>query len=360
MENKDLLIGDKDNINGKVAWDSPSNLAIIKYWGKHGVQLPRNPSISLTLTNAISKTEVIYSKRVDYDKPIDIQFLFEGRPNTKFEARISKYLESIIPYVPFIKQLSLQIKSENTFPHSSGIASSASAMSALALCITSIEHELFKTLEDINVFEKKASFLARLGSGSACRSIFDSWSLWGNIGEIEESSDEYAIGINDIVHPVFKTLHDDIFILSKAEKSVSSTAGHQLMDTNPYADIRYSTAKRKLLSLIDVLKNGDIERFGTIAEEEALSLHALMMVSNPSYILMEPNSIAMIKRIRNFRNDSGIPVFFSLDAGPNIHLLYPDNVKSQLSDFIETELLPLCVNNTVIRDQVGPGPLQTI
>lgn len=360
MENKDLLLSDKQDINGKVAWNSPSNLAIIKYWGKHGVQLPKNPSISLTLSNAISKTEVSYKRRGQYDGSVDVNFEFEGKSNPKFETRIKSYLNSIKTFVPFVHQLSFDIKSENTFPHSSGIASSASAMSALALCICSIEHELFKTLPKDDDFERKASHLARLGSGSASRSIFDSWALWGKIGEIPESSDEYAIGIKDKVHDIFKTLHDDIFILSKKEKSVSSTAGHQLMETNPYAEVRYNDAKSKLFSLINVLRQGDIEQFGTIAEQEALSLHALMMASNPSYILMEPNTIAMIKKIRAFRDEQQLPVYFSLDAGPNIHLLYPDEIKESLSSFIEEQLKPLCVDNIVIPDQVGPGPVQTI
>lgn len=359
MDNSHLRLGDTSSVNGKVAWNSPSNLAIIKYWGKHGIQLPRNASISLTLTNAVSKTTVSYSGRQSYDGNIDVDFSFEGTQNEKFKERIQKYLFSIKEHVPFVEQLHFDIKSENTFPHSSGIASSASAMSALALSICTIEHDLFKSLEDLKDFERKASFLARLGSGSASRSIFDSWSMWGKHGEVEESSDDYAIGMKDYVHEVFHTLHDDIFILSSAEKAVSSSAGHQLMDSNPYADLRYNEAKRQMFYVLEALRNGDMERFGHIAEQEAMSLHALMMVSNPSYILMEPNTVQMIKKIRAHRKDTGIPVYFSLDAGPNIHLLYPDSASDQLSEFIENELTPLCVDGKVIKDQVGPGPLQT-
>lgn len=359
MEQSKLRLGETASVNGTVAWESPSNLAIIKYWGKHGNQLPKNPSISLTLTNAVSKTKVVYSGRESYDGNIDLSFRFEGEENPKFKERIQKYFLSIKEHVPFVEQLHFEITSENTFPHSSGIASSASAMSALALCLCSIEHELFNTLEDINDFERKASILSRLGSGSASRSIFDSWALWGKSGEIEGSSDEYAIGMKEQVHEVFQTLHDDIFILSASEKAVSSTAGHQLMDGNPYSEIRYGEAKRQLFYLMEALRKGDVERFGMIAEQEALSLHALMMVSKPSYILMEANTIEMIKRIRAFRKESGIPVYFSLDAGPNIHLLYPDSVKEDLLGFIVEQLQPLCVDNIVIKDQVGPGPLQT-
>ncbi len=358
MENNQLRIGDTTNINGKVIWNSPSNLAIIKYWGKYGQQFPKNPSISMTLTNSLTKTEVLYSARSVYDGNIDVDFLFEGKENPKFKERIKQYLLSIKEYVPFIDQLHFQIKSENTFPHSSGIASSASSMSALALCICSIEEKFFKTLKSNEDFERKASLLARLGSGSASRSIFNSWALWGKSGDVQGSSDEYAIEMNDHVHEIFKNLHDDIFILSKNEKSVSSTAGHSLMETNPYAEVRYSEARRQLFYLLDALRQGDIERFGSIAEQEALSLHALMMVSNPSYILMEPNTVKMIRKIRAYRKESGLPVYFSLDAGPNIHLLYPDHIKNDIIDFIDQELKPMCINQMMINDQVGPGPIQ--
>ena len=231
-------------------------------------------------------------------------------------------------------------------------------MSALALCICSIEHEIFNSLEEDDLFENKASYLARLGSGSASRSIFDSWSVWGKTGDVEGSSDVYAIGVKDQVHETFNSLHDDIFILSAKEKSVSSTAGHALMDTNPYAETRYKEAKRQMFYLMEALRNGDIHRFGKIAEQEAMSLHALMMASNPSYILMEPNTVKMIKLIREFRSDTEVPVFFSLDAGPNIHLLYPDSAVDSLESFIENDLRPLCVDGQVIKDMVGPGPLQ--
>jgi diphosphomevalonate decarboxylase len=353
-----LRLGSTKGVEGKVTWHSPSNLAIIKYWGKHGVQLPRNPSISLTLTNAVSKTTVNYKGREDYDGSADVNFTFEGEENDKFKNRVKKYFDSIKSYVPFIEQLQFDIQSENTFPHSSGIASSASAMSALALCICTIEDELFGTLKEIEDFERKSSLLARLGSGSASRSVFDAWAVWGKTGDVPGSSDEYAIGVKESVHPIFKTLHDDIFILSAAEKSVSSSAGHELMETNPYASVRYDEAKRQLFYLLKALETGDIERFGSIAEQEAMSLHALMMASNPSYILMEPNTLEMIKRIRKYRAETGMHVYFSLDAGPNIHLLYPDEIAEALLPFIENELRPLCVDGVVIKDQVGPGPIQ--
>jgi diphosphomevalonate decarboxylase len=99
-----------------------------------------------------------------------------------------------------------------------------------------------------------------------------------------------------------------------------------------------------------------VEEFGRIAEDEALTLHALMMSSNPSFMLIEPNTVALIKKIRAFRADTGHPVFFTLDAGPNIHLLYPGSVVHEVRSFIESDLKRLCENEYYIQDWVGEGP----
>jgi len=113
------------------------------------------------------------------DTGISFDFFFNGKENPDFQKRIRKYFENITAYLPFLQNLHLNIKSRNSFPHSSGIASSASAMSALALCLCSIEKKHFGTLVDENEFFTKASFIARLGSGSASRSVFPFAASWG-------------------------------------------------------------------------------------------------------------------------------------------------------------------------------------
>jgi diphosphomevalonate decarboxylase len=353
------LILDSSNLKeGTIAWQTPSNIALVKYWGKHGVQLPRNPSISLTLDEAHTKTYMSYSgdKRKDVD--IDLDFYFEGKHNEAFAAKIRKFLLNVSDIFPFVKQLKFTIKSENSFPHSSGIASSASSMGALALCLCSLESDLFGTLKDDKEFRQKASYVARLGSGSACRSVYATAGLWGASGSIPHSSDEYAIPYQDEIHKVFHTFHDDILIVSQGEKAVSSRAGHALMDGNDYAAPRYAQAKQRLNRLLHAMEGGDLETFGNITENEALTLHALMMTSNPSFILMKPNTLEMINRIRSYRADTKLPVYFTLDAGPNIHLLYPDDIFLEVNDFVKTQLVPLCEDEMRIADKVGLGPLQ--
>ena len=352
----DLRIENSKSIEPKsIRWRSPSNIALVKYWGKYGQQLPRNPSISLTLNNAASDTTLRYSPKQN-NEPVDLSFYFEGKKRLDFAVRIEKFLISLLPIFPFIEQVHFKIESSNSFPHSAGIASSASAMSALALCLCSMEKSIFGTLQNEQAFLQKASHIARLGSGSASRSIYPHIAVWGEHKKIDASSNLYAIPYADQVHQIFQSYHDDILIISKKEKSVSSGAGHGLMNNNLYADNRYIQANQRLDHLLAAMKVGDLETFGEITEAEALTLHALMMTSSPPYLLMEPNSIAAIRAVQAFRNDTKLPLYFTLDAGPNLHLLYPDSIAGTVQRFIESELLDFCENEIYLPDYCGQGP----
>ncbi len=356
--NSKLIIETAKIDAGKITWRSPSNLAIIKYWGKYGQQMPRNASISFTLDKAFTETSIEYSPKTGPDEGIDLTFYFDGVKNEAFGNKLLKFLGNLTKIFPFLKQLKLVIKSTNSFPHSSGIASSASSMSAIALCLCSMEEQFFGTLKNDEAFRKKASFVARLGSGSACRSVYEKASIWGEIDDVPGSSNYYGIAAADLLHPNFHDFHDAILIVSTGEKAVSSTAGHALMEGNLFAEKRYLQAKNRFQYLISAFKSGDFEKFGQIAEGEALTLHALMMMSTPPYILMKPNSLAIIDKVRRYREETKNPLYFSLDAGPNLHLLYPDAIKNEVKLFIESELLQFCEREHWIDDKVGLGPLQ--
>lgn len=357
-ENPRLILDTSDPLEpGSITWRSPSNIAIIKYWGKYGQQLPRNPSLSLTLASSCTDTQVEYEFKEEGEAAgISLDFSFQGEENEAFEDKVRDYLKNLLPVFPFLDQLHLTIKTGNSFPHSAGIASSASGMSALALCLCSLEDVLFATLKDPAEYDRKASYLARLGSGSACRSIFPHAAVWGETPLVPGSSNEYAVAIGDQIHEVFKDFHDDILIVSQSEKAVSSRAGHALMDGNPYAEVRYAQARMRLAQLLEALRTGDIATFGKIAEDEALTLHAMMMASNPSYLLMLPNTLAVIEKIREYRAATGHPVYFTLDAGPNVHLLYPGDIIHDVRAFIERDLEEYCEEKYVQLDWVGEGP----
>ncbi len=349
----------ESGLSGSVTWKSPSNIAIVKYWGKYGEQLPRNPSVSFTLNNAFTKTSVSYITRPNDGGDIVDSFLFEGKEEPSFALRIENFLKSLIPRLPWLAHVKLKIETENSFPHSSGIASSASGMSALVLCLCDIEENITGQKTNQDEFKRKASFYSRLGSGSACRSIYPYAAIWGEHAKISDSHNEYAIPCIDI-DDIFKTLHNDILIVSDKKKSVSSSAGHQLMVDNRFAPARYELANDRMIETLHALKNGDIKLLGNILENEALVLHALMMCSEPSYILMEPETIKLINTIRGFRRDTDLDVFFSLDAGPNIHLMYPDHQKDKVQSWINSELKPMCVDGRIVYDQVGTGPKKLI
>ena len=132
------------------------------------------------------------------------------------------------------------------------------------------------------------------------------------------------------------------------------------MKTNPFAKTRYAQAEANLKDIIKALKNGDLEKFGAIVEEEAMTLHALMMCSTPSFILMAPSTLTMIEKIRKFREETQLPVYFTLDAGPNIHLLYPKSIAKRVQKFIYAELEKHCEAGRIIQDNVGKGPVTVI
>ncbi|MEP7268787.1 MAG: diphosphomevalonate decarboxylase [Saprospiraceae bacterium] len=341
--------------SGHIAWRSPSNIALVKYWGKYGQQLPANPSLSMTLEHAYTETHIFYKPGNVYDED-GFKFNLDSKPNQKFEIKLKAVFQKWKEYFPFLEKVNLEIHSKNSFPHSAGIASSASGMSALALCLVSLEQLLYQRFTDKEFFQK-ASYMSRLASGSACRSIYPCFSIWGRLDHIPNSHDAYAIAYERF-HPVFASLHDDILIVSGEEKKVSSTDGHALMNDNPYAETRYAQARKNTEELALILRSGDLHRFGEIIEAEALTLHALMMCSNPGYILMHPNTLNIISKIKEYRKATGYPIYFSLDAGPNPHVFYPDEISEEAEKFINAELKKFTENGNILKDKCGTGPVQ--
>jgi diphosphomevalonate decarboxylase len=339
------------------SWRSPSNIALVKYWGKHGIQLPRNPSLSFTLSECHTDMTVTVTRE---SKEPGVIVLYDGKERSSFVPKIKSYFTRIADQFPWLSNAFIQIDSINTFPHGAGIASSASSMSALALCLTDIDDQIHQRNGRHNhEWLKKVSTLARLGSGSASRSVYPSAALWGKIKTFAESNDEYAIPWAEQISSIYHTYQDCILIVSSSEKSVSSSAGHELMSGLPFAEARYKTANTNIAGLIESMQTENaIDRFISICESEALQLHALMMCAEKPYLLMEPNTIAIIKDVWRFRNETGVPVCFTLDAGPNVHLLYPDSFSEIIHDWIKTTLTPYCAEGKYILDRVGEGPIK--
>ena len=338
--------------NGAVAYSAPSNIALVKYWGKKAHQIPANPSISFTLNNCKTSTTLKFKKKTTDGFSFDV--FLEGDLQTDFKPKIEQFFKRIEVYIPFLTAYHFTIETSNTFPHSSGIASSASGMSALALCLVQIEQQLNPTISK-EFFNKKASFLARLGSGSACRSIEGDLVVWGAHANIQGSSDLVGIKYPYEVHENFKNYRDTILLVDKGEKQVSSTVGHNLMHNHPFAEPRFAQAHSNMDALMAALKTGDLNAFISIVEREALTLHAMMMSSDPYFILMKPNTLEIINKLWAFRAQTGLHICFTLDAGAHVHALFPDNEAKEIQECIANELSVHCQNGHFIEDNVGQG-----
>jgi diphosphomevalonate decarboxylase len=338
--------------SGSVAYSSPSNIALVKYWGKKAHQIPANPSISFTLDNCKTSTKLKFEKKTSEGFSFDV--FLEGVLKEDFKPKIEQFFSRIEIYLPFLSAYHFVIETSNTFPHSSGIASSASGMSALALCLMQIEQQLSSDISK-ELFNKKASFLARLGSGSACRSVEGDLIVWGTHANIEGSSDLVGIKYPYEVHQNFKNYHDTILLVDKGEKQVSSTVGHNLMHDHPFAEQRFAQAHSNMDALISVLKSGDLTAFISIVEREALTLHAMMMSSDPYFILMRPNTLEIINKIWAFRAETGLHICFTLDAGANVHVLFPESEAKEIQEFIKKELTVHCQHAHYIEDKLGKG-----
>ena len=337
---------------GSFTFSAPSNIALVKYWGKKENQIPANPSLSFTLNHCKTITTLQFEPKSK--KGISFDLLFEGQPKESFRPKIQKYFERIQELCPYILDYHFTIDTQNTFPHSSGIASSASGMAALSANIIALEKTI-STGQNEAYYNEKASLLARLGSGSACRSIKGNIVVWGETKSIENSSDLFGVEFPYEVHDVFQNYQDTILLVDKGEKQVSSTVGHELMHNHPYAQQRFQQAHENIEQLKTILKSGDLEQFIALVESEALTLHAMMMTSMPYFILMKPNTLEIIQQLWKFRQETKTSVCFTLDAGANVHVLYPEKHKKEVQDFIEKQLSIYCQNGQFIHDEMGFG-----
>ena len=178
--------------------ESPSNIALVKYWGKHGLQLPLNPSVSFTLSHSTSRTRIHWKEAPEFG----YSFRFHGKEQKGFTPKLDAFFERIMDSAPELHGQQLEIESENSFPHSSGIASSASAFSALSLAI---EEGIRQLRNGAHVDLNRASEWSRLGSGSACRSLFPKAAVWGAHPKIEGSSDIRGLDVSQRPPPIFCT-----------------------------------------------------------------------------------------------------------------------------------------------------------
>jgi len=340
----------------KIGWRAPANIALVKYWGKKANQAPENGSISITLDHASTTTYLTFSKKKKADGVIEMEYHFHGKHHQKFEQKVTLLLNKLAIEMNFLTDYQLIIESENNFPHSAGIASSASSMAALALCLTSMEELVTHTLLGKEGFYRRASHLARLGSGSASRSVYGGIVTWGEMALVDGSSNLFATPFCLQRDSRLNQIRDIILVVSSKEKTMSSSAGHERMVDHPYREGRKHQANNNLTKMIAAINEDDYRIIAEVAENEALSLHALLMTSASAGLLLQPNTLHIITEIKKQRESAGLDLFFTIDAGPNVHLIYYQDQREQVVRFVEDKLIQYCENGQWIDDKIGSGP----
>ena len=278
------------------------NIAFIKYWGNRddALRLPSNGSISMNLSGMETRTSVRFDPELQQDC-----FTLNG------EAQVGAPLQRVSQFLDHVRKLSgsgcfARVSSSNNFPTGAGIASSASAFSALALAASKAA--------GLDLSQKDLSRLARLGSGSACRSIPDGFAEWLP-GEDDGSS--YAVSI---APPDYWDLADAIAVISQDHKPVGSSAGHRLAHTSPLNAGRVTEAPERLATCREALLNRDFERFAEVVELDSHYMHAVMRTSTPPLVYWEPATEVLLWQVWQWRK-RGHAVCATVDAGPNVHVL---------------------------------------
>jgi len=278
------------------------NIAFIKYWGncEPEARIPVNGSISMNLGGLETRTTVTFDAFLSSD-----DLILNGEPaGGQAFGRVSQFLDQV-RLMAGINHFA-QVESQNNFPIGAGIASSASAFAALALAAS--------TAAGLNLDEFALSQLARIGSGSACRSVPGGFVEWLADGCNKDSG---AVSIASSEH---WDLRDCIALISQEHKLTGSTEGHALAYTSPLQEVRVEKAPQRLDECRRAILERNFAAFAEITELDSNLMHAVMMTSTPQLIYWEPATIAVMKAIQNWRQE-GLAVCYTIDAGPNVHAI---------------------------------------
>ena len=310
----------------KATAEAPSNLAFVKYWGKKdsALRIPTNNSISMNLSNAKTITSVEFNEAFTEDKVI---FKSTGEEAGRgYTARVSEHLDRVREMAGVSTRA--LVVTENTFPESVGIASSASGFAALSVAAAAAI--------GLELSEKELSILARLGSGSACRSIPSGFVEW------EAGVDNETSFARQIAPPDHWDISIVTVIVSTETKKISSTLGHQLALKSPFFEARIKTLEARLKTVRGAILSKDFELFGREIELEAISLHMIAMTSpyeganwNSGAYYWTPETMELILAVQEWRA-KGVETYFTLDAGPTVHLFCRRTEEEKIINAVRT------------------------
>ena len=295
---------------------SHPNIAFIKYWGNRDdlLRLPFNGSISMNLDGLYTQTQVTFDPSLAKD-----ELILDGA-STQGPAlrRVRTFLNLVRERAGL--QLHARVESSNNFPMGAGIASSASAFAALALAAS--------TAAGLELSEKDLSRLARGGSGSACRSIPGGFVEW-QAGQDDETSFAFSIA-----PPEHWSLADCIAIVSQEHKPTGSAQGQALAHTSPLQAARLADAPRRLEICRQAILDRDFSAFAEVVELDSNLMHAVMMTSNPPLFYWQPATLQVIQAVIQWRKE-GQPLCYTIDAGPNVHVLCLELYARQVKESLE-------------------------
>jgi len=313
-----------------------ANIAFIKYWGNrdHTLRLPANSSLSMNLEGLHTTTTV----RFDPDLEADHLTLDGQAASEAARARVSAHLDHVRRLAG--SETHAEVVSENSFPMGVGIASSASAFAALSVAASAAA--------GLTLSERALTTLARLGSGSASRSVPEGFVEWHAGGNHESS---YA---ESVAPPGHWALVDLVAIISDEHKAVGSTQGHALAKTSPLQAARLADTPRRLEACRAALLARDFGAFATVVEDDVLQMHAVMMTSQPPLFYWMPATLGVMEAVRRWREE-GRTACYTIDAGPNVHVLCPQ----EEADATEQALRTVDGVKAVLRARAG-GPAQII
>jgi len=284
---------------------SHPNIAFIKYWGNRDnmLRLPVNGSISMNLEGLSTRTTVSFQPSLPFD-----ELIINGHEVTGPGLNRVSYILDIVRGMANITERA-EVMTGNNFPSGAGIASSASAFAALALAGSKAA--------GLSLSEPELSRLARRGSGSASRSIPGGFVEW-QMGTTDEDSFAFSIAPAD-----HWKLVDCIAIVSDSHKKTGSTEGHAIAPTSPLQEARVADVPRRLDMCRSAILNRDFDSFASIVELDSDMMHSVMMTSSPALHYWEPSSLNVMNAVRKWRWE-GIPVCYTVDAGPNVHVICPE------------------------------------
>ncbi|MCX6130085.1 MAG: diphosphomevalonate decarboxylase [Proteobacteria bacterium] len=323
----------------------PSNIALIKYWGKRpgAMQWPANDSLSMTLNTLNTCTSVSRSLEQDHSLWMNNQVF--RRHDRRFDKTFHQ-LDRLAQGFGFTAPLA--IKTRNSFPMGAGIASSASGLGALTIAALAAwtEAQSFHDLLAAGFSQHKLADLSRQGSGSACRSLFGGFVLWQSGDQADQQHYESLYSAD------YWPLRDTVVLFSSEEKATGSTEAHELAWSSPLFGPRLSGIPERMQAVQSALASRKMDELGPWLEAEALEMHAVIMTASQPVYYLSPAALDFIQALRMARLSGELRAWFTIDAGPNIHLIHEDADHERLKAWLAKRLK----NEQVLHDTIGQGP----